>query len=244
MNDTRHEPRPHLVRRLWRSPVARALVVVAALSAFALVLIASRAAYTGRKSYAFLVWNLFLAWVPVAFAVGAAVVARRAGHRKRGRLVVAALVACWLAFFPNGPYILTDLMHLRTTFGGPLWLDLLMVLTTAISALLVSLLSLRIVHGVADGITGRRWPGWVIAVGSCFAGGFGVYLGRFLRWNSWDLVVRPGDVLGDAVDSITGARGVGFSIGFGALVLGVYGVLVALGSGPRPEPPASAPTAS
>lgn len=237
MNEPRPEPRPSLARRVWRDPLWRALLVLAALTAFALVLVASRTAYTGRETYDFLVWNLFLAWVPVAFAVGAALLARGGGGGKRARLGVAALVLCWLAFFPNGPYILTDLMHLRTTFGGPLWLDLLMVLTCALAALLVSLISLRIVHVTADALTGRRWLGWTLAVGSCFAGGFGVYLGRFLRWNSWDLVIRPADVLGGAVETITGARGVGFSIGFGALVLGVYAVLVAL-SGPAPAAPA------
>lgn len=150
-----------------------------------------RVAWTGGLSFWFLNWNLFLAWIPLACAAGAVALQ---GPTREPRLGVIPLLAIWLLFFPNAPYILTDLLHLAPRQGVPLWFDLLMLLSFAWNGLILGFASLWIVQGLV-----RRWYGWIAgwaAAAIClFAAAAGIYLGRFERWNSWDLIVQPAPLL-------------------------------------------------
>lgn len=132
----------------------------------------------------FLVWNLFLAWIPMVFAVGFAVVRRR--------LWLVPLGLIWLAFLPNAPYLVTDLVHLGE--GYELWRHVLQYGFAAWTGILLGVVSLLLVHQRVDRDLGRAW-GWltvVVSVGLC---AIGVVIGRFQRWNSWDLVTRPESVV-------------------------------------------------
>ena len=224
-------PSPRWLGRARRDPLWRLLFALGLLSAFAVAMVLFRAAWTGRVTYRFLYWNLFLAWVPV----GAALLAHGLAAARRPPWLVALPLLAWLAFFPNAPYILTDLMHLRTTGGAPLWLDVLQVGTVALAGLLTCLGPLRLAHGVVTRLTRASLAGWLFAGLSCLGAGFGVYLGRFERWNSWDIVTRPGDVLVNALESLTVDRALAFSLLFGALLFLVYLVLTALGGAPTPH---------
>ena len=107
--------------------------------------------------------------------------------------VLALLGAVWLLFLPNAPYILTDLVHLGVRPPVPLWYDLAVLLSAAGVGLLAGYVSLADVHDVVA----RRWGGavgWALAVVALFLGAFGIYLGRVLRWNSWDVLAAPGGV--------------------------------------------------
>src|SRR5689334_3878878 len=94
------------------------------LSAFSLALLAGRLAATGSASFAFLGWNLFLAWVPFAVALA---LRRLDGAGRLTPLRTGALGAVWLAFLPNAPYIVTDFLHLRVRPGVPLWFDVVLL---------------------------------------------------------------------------------------------------------------------
>lgn len=173
----------------------------------------------GRHSYAFLMWNLFLAVIPLGLSVGVA---------KTKRLVLAApLLAVWLLFFPNAPYVLTDLIHLtpHNNRHVPLWLDLLMLLSFALVSLGLGFQSLQIIqHWVAARFS--RFTAWSVAVVSLGLSGFGVYLGRFPRWNSWDLLLRPellfNDIASRILDPLRHAHTWGFTLGFGTLLILAY----------------------
>jgi uncharacterized membrane protein len=146
---------------------------------------------TGSYRYTFLLWNLFLAWVPLIAASWAFASARRGV----GAFVVGLLVV-WLLFFPNAPYVLTDFKHLNENANGasPLWYDALMVSSFAWTALMLGFASLYLVHA----IVARRANaavGWVGVVCVLGLGSFGVYIGRFVGFNSWDVFLRPGHVL-------------------------------------------------
>jgi uncharacterized membrane protein len=110
------------------------------------------------------------------------------------------LFAFWLLFLPNAPYILTDLLHLTAKSPAPPWYDLALLLSCAGTGLLLGYLSLLDVHGI---IARRFNPaiGWAAAVSSLVLSGFAIYLGRFLRWNSWDVMTRPAIVF-DIVDGL------------------------------------------
>lgn len=163
--------------RRWRLFGALAAGVLLALG-----LIAGRIWHTGSITYAFLGWNLFLAWMPLLFAW----LAERA---KWGATAVVWSVL-WLLFFPNAPYIVTDFVHLAPRPGVPFWYDLMLILTCALVGLLLGLASLGLIHGRAARAFGTA-VGWLIVLLACGLAGVGVAIGRFLRWNSWDALLNP-----------------------------------------------------
>ncbi len=169
-------------------PGRRTLAFVALLAASALCVatVEIRTHETGDAYYRFLVWNLILAWVPLAFAVGAYARARRGVD-----LVVAVLLVPWLLFFPNAPYLLTDFIHLGEGEGpAPLWYDALMLSAFAWTGLLLGFASLYLVQMILRRAFGPAvaWVGVLLALGLASVG---VYVGRFIRFNSWDALLHP-----------------------------------------------------
>src|SRR5688572_7263576 len=128
---------PIVSRRLPRWALPAALLLASATST---LLVAARVIHTGRLTYTFLVYNLFLAWIPLGFAAAAEVF-----HRWRSRTGSALTVLCaaaWLVFFPNAPYLMTDLMHLRVQNNRLLWLDLTALQAFAWTGLALGFVSL------------------------------------------------------------------------------------------------------
>ena len=170
--------------------VPRRLVLAALLGGWVAALLGVRLWATGSPFGLFLAWNLVLAAVPLVASTALVAMDRRRTSWM-SRLAVGAV---WLAFLPNAPYILTDLVHLESRPGVPFWYDLALLL----SAAGVGLLSGYVALADVQGIVARRWgpgAGWASAVGALFLSAFGVYLGRVLRWNSWDVVTAPGRVV-------------------------------------------------
>lgn len=137
----------------------------------------------------FLIWNLFLAWIPLAFALAFAVVRRRIWLLPLGLL--------WLAFLPNAPYLITDLVHLRE--GYDLWRHVLQYGVAAWTGIMLGVVSMRLVHRrIAAGF--GRIAGWAVIAASVALCAVGVVIGRFQRWNSWDLIDRPDAVVTGTLD--------------------------------------------
>ena len=205
------------------SPHLRRALVFVALLGFCGVLLALRVARTGSHLYMFLVWNLFLAAIP---PVASYLFVR---SMDRGwRVMAAAAFVAWLLFLPNAPYILTDFVHLRAQPNVPLWYDIALLASAAGTGLLLGYASLADVQHVIA----RRWgrpAGWSIAGAALLLSGFGVYVGRFLRWNSWDAVTNPQrlahDIVARLADPLSHPRtfgmtaiyGVGLFLGYIAL---------------------------
>jgi uncharacterized membrane protein len=159
------------------------LVAASALSVAALLV---EIHHTGNSFYRFLVWNLFLAWIPVAAALTCHALARR---RTFGLGVGAGVI--WLAFFPNAPYMLTDYIHIREAHvPSPLWWDALMLSSFVWTALMLGFFSLYLMQDVWSAQIGR-FGSWLLAALALGLGSFGVYLGRFVRLNSWDALLHP-----------------------------------------------------
>jgi len=172
----------------------------------------------GHHYYAFMLWNLFLAAIPLGISLGL---------RQINSLVLALpLLAVWLLFFPNAPYVLTDLLHLSEHNANvPKWIDLLMLLSFALVALWFGFQSLHIVqHWFARKFS--HATAWCVTLGSLGLSGFGVYLGRFDRWNSWDLLHRPVSLLNTVaayiLHPLAHTRTWGFTLGFGTLLILAY----------------------
>jgi uncharacterized membrane protein len=168
------------------------LVVLALLGASLISIgtLAVRIDKTHSLHYVFLVWNLFLAWVPLIAASYAFALARR-----RVGVAVGVLMVVWLLFFPNAPYMLTDFIHLSEGSGSStVWFDALMLSSFAWTALMLGFVSLFLIHAIIGRRAGARW-GWAAVVCALGLASIGVYLGRFAHFNSWDAVTRPRHVL-------------------------------------------------
>lgn len=169
------------------------LAVLALSSLLSVVLVAFRVYYSGAGTYIFLVWNLFLAWVPLISALALWWVSP---YGRRVYLLLVIFLTGWFFFFPNSPYLVTDLLHLQPRQNIPLWYDALLIFSFAWNGLLLGLISLWIVQEVIQTLFGR-WVGWLLVLMTLAASGFGIYLGRFLRWNSWDLLMDPRGLAAD-----------------------------------------------
>ncbi len=132
-----------------------------------------------------LLWNLFLAAIPLVWS--AAFVAALA---RKQRIWAAISFVLWLLFLPNAPYLLTDVMHLAPRPPVPFWYVLAMLLSCAATGTLLGYLSLMEVQAAIEDSFGP-FVGWLVALGALMGCGFGIYLGRFLRWNSWDALTHP-----------------------------------------------------
>lgn len=156
-----------------------------------------RVLYSHRWAFLFLNWNLFLAFVPWALSSIAILNPKIRGRKSSIILILSA----WLLFFPNGPYILTDLFHIRIKSSMPIWFDLVLILSFAWTGLLLGLLSLWDIERILKKRISRKWIS-VISVVLLFLGSFGVYIGRYLRWNSWDIFRAPFGLFYDISDRV------------------------------------------
>jgi uncharacterized membrane protein len=161
--------------------VVVAALVLGSLAAIALALLRNVSA--GNVDFWFLIWNLGLAWIPFLFALGAYVHARRA-------VSMLALGLGWLLFFPNAPYIVTDYVHLQQSSPVPLWYDALTIGAFAAVGLGLGFASLYLMQCVVRREVGAA-AGWSIVVVASVLGSLGIYIGRFVRANSWDVLTRP-----------------------------------------------------
>lgn len=157
-----------------------------ALLAWCAALVVVRNAKSGNAVYSFLLWNLALAMIP---AVAASIFAA-ANRRGWPVLVQTVPFAAWLLFLPNAPYIVTDFIHLAPDPRVPLWFDIAVLVSSAATGLLLGYASVAVVQTVFARAWGRA-AGWGLAIAALMMSGFGIYAGRFLRWNSWDAVARP-----------------------------------------------------
>jgi uncharacterized membrane protein len=181
----------HILRLLLRRETLAPLAALSFATAVCVALIFVRVLFTRNFNYVFLIWNLFLAWLPLLFAVLARAKYQEAKTGERPGWSFLALGAAWLLFFPNAAYICTDLVHLTNRFFGPFWVDLAVILSCAFTGLVLGFVSLYLMQSVVTHRYGRL-TGWVFVAGMTGLSAFGIYLGRFLRFNSWDVLAQPG----------------------------------------------------
>lgn len=218
-----------------RSRLATLLSLVAA-SGFGTGLVWVRVAHTGSEQYGFLVWNLLLAWVPFILALWIYEAYRR-GRRGLGLFVLGGF---WLLFLPNGPYIVTDLLHVGgiggppfwhevdKIGGAPLWYDAAMVAVFACVGLTLGLCSLFLIQSVLLETAGPR-VAWACVLAAIGLASVGMYIGRFLRLNSWDVFSEPMALLSPArafvADPLATPRFLGVTVLFIASLTVLYVLL-------------------
>ena len=155
-------------------------------SLFCIALVFVRNVHTGDVNFRYLIWNLFLAWIPFVLAV----FVYDRWRRHRGGMLLLVLGALWLLFFPNAPYIATDVVHLQHDPLSPYWYDALTIAAFAWMGVLLGFASLYLMQ---TAVRQRRGAvaGWIFAFFAIGLGSLGIYLGRVLRLNSWDALEHP-----------------------------------------------------
>lgn len=153
---------------------------------FSFLLLCTRVAATGYLTYVFLLWNLFLAFIPYAISHWLSLNIRVIENKWKLGLSLAA----WLLFIPNTFYILTDLFHLTHIDSAPKWFDLLLLLSFAWNGLLFGVVSVRKIELIVHIVSGR-WFSFFFVFAVMWLNALGIYIGRFLRYNSWDIVTNP-----------------------------------------------------
>jgi uncharacterized membrane protein len=176
-----------ICRVMFQRETLAPVLTLGAVSAIAVALVSVRVAFSRDLRQAYLIWNLFLAWLPLFFCLASVRVSQAVGRR---HWKFWALAASWLLFLPNAPYIFTDLIHLGPRGRPHFWVDLVLILLCAWTAALLGFVSLYVMQRMVS----RRFGsvgGWAFVLLISGLTGVGICMGRFMRWNSWDLILNP-----------------------------------------------------
>jgi uncharacterized membrane protein len=160
---------------------------------FTIALFVFRVFYTGSSLFFFIPWNLFLAWLPLFFSQ--LIKIKTPGIAKLMWLVL------WLLFLPNAPYIITDLFHLEPRAGVPLYYDLILLFSAAWNGLLMGMVSVKNVETYLRTVFSKVKVKMILFF-VFFLSGFGIYLGRYDRYNSWHILTQPVDLVKDIATRI------------------------------------------
>ncbi len=152
-------------------------------SLYATAIVALRIFLSSKINYLFFIWNLFLAWIPYLISIYLPV----AYYKIRQKFIAYFLLVIWFLFWPNSPYILTDMLHLKQKPGIPLWFDMGMILSFAWTGLMLGFISLIEIQNLVRKRFNRK-AGWAFAAFMSLIGALGIYLGRYGRINSWDVL--------------------------------------------------------
>lgn len=163
-------------------------------SLFSMGLTVVRIIYTHEWLFAWLSWNLFLAIVPYLISR----FAMSSPSWIENNFKFSLLFIAWLLFIPNAFYIITDLFHLEIRIGIPLWFDLALIFSFAWIGILLGVLSVRQMEKMVQlklpVVTELQF-----AVPIMLLNAFGIYIGRYLRYNTWDVVANPFQLTKDIV---------------------------------------------
>ncbi|MBK9926419.1 MAG: DUF1361 domain-containing protein [Anaerolineales bacterium] len=202
--------------------------LLAGASVFSVAVWRVRSEFSQSVNYGFLVWNLFLAWIPFIIAYFTYTMTL---SKKQVTLFVPIAAFFWLIFFPNAPYILTDFQHLAGAWRDvPVWYDVMLLIWFSFTGLLLGMVSLFLMQEIIRREFGR-WFGWSFVAVVAGLTSIGVYVGRFLRWNSWDIFRN---LTGMAEFTLQSAQdpslqSIGFTSLFGAFFLFLYITLYTFG---------------
>ncbi|MEO5942678.1 MAG: DUF1361 domain-containing protein [Ferruginibacter sp.] len=183
------------------------------------LLIAFRIYFTGSIMHLFLSWNIFLAWIPYMLSKYFSAIKGKAKWKQ------VSLFACWLLFFPNALYIVTDLIHIEDNTDIPVWYDAVLLFASSFIGIIMAFVSLRKAEIFLNSVLPKKIVYFLVPL-ILFTASFGVYLGRFQRWNSWDVIKNPiglaMDIAGNFISPIQNYKTWAITILFTAVFSLVY----------------------
>lgn len=179
---------------------------------FCLSLFFIRIEVTGSLFFGFLIWNLLLATIPLMISE-----ALKANYKKLVKWKLLIFIGIWILFLPNSAYIVTDFVHLTNEKSTLIWFDLFLIFTYALTGVLFTLLSINHISTIFIKIWNKKIAA-IFTFCIVFLCGLGIYLGRFLRFNSWDIFIKPTFVLKKMIWSFTDVTLWFITFSFGSLL--------------------------
>lgn len=207
----------------------KSMLATALLTATGFIFLAIRIGFTGNALYTFLLWNLFLGIIPLIPAY-----LFRKTAQNGFTLTAFILFFMWLFLFPNAPYILTDFVHLQSREYVPIWYDAALLFFFTLSGMFAGILSLHWIHKGLDKIVYRSIS-WMIVLSTIVLCGYGVFLGRVLRLNSWDVLFRTEKVINLSLEHLNNPIAISMTITFSIVIASVYGVFKIIRSSSNPS---------
>lgn len=187
---------------------------------------------TGQTGYKFLIWNLFLTWIPLSISLLMNYIYVSFKPSIVRAMVLLFSVIIWSAFYPNAPYIITDFIHLSGvdinfyftstvhSMNLLVWYDFMMITLFILTGFLIGFVSLYLIQRLLIDRF-NSFIGWIFVGGMLFISSYGIYLGRFIRWNSWDIVTRP-KILITSIFGSFHRYPFAFTITFGLFLILIY----------------------
>ncbi|MEI6222247.1 MAG: DUF1361 domain-containing protein [bacterium] len=204
------------------------------LTFFGITLLLIRVTITHSSWYSFLLWNLLLAWVP--YVCSSSMIALR--KAKHTHIYLFLLGITWFLFFPNAPYIITDFVHLKER-TMPIWFDIVLLSSFALNGLFLGFISLRSIEEIVQEYV-STWVVKCMVVFILLSSSFGIYIGRFHRWNSWNVINKPTDLLFDILATllhpITNAEAYAVTLVFFFFLTITYMIFISLHQHRHKEP--------
>jgi uncharacterized membrane protein len=180
---------------------------------------------TDSANYIFLIWNLFLSWIPLGVSMAMSYI--YAKNKDGGiSLKLVLLGSVWFLFYPNAPYMLTDYIHFKSHYDLLSWYDLVMHSVFIWTSFLIGFVSIYLVNRIVQKAT-NKFIGWFFTLFVLFLSSYGIYLGRVIRWNSWDIILNPLSLIHSFFENIN-YESIIFSIIFGMLLTLIYAFLYGL----------------
>jgi len=196
-------------------------------SLLSVLMLIIRIEWSGSLRHLFLVWNLFLAWIPFIMAE----LLKQATEKKQSRFYRLTLFLTWLVFFPNAPYLITDLFHLQQRNNIPLWYDLVLIVSFAWNGLLLGFASLIQMQKILF-VRFSKLAVNLGVFGLLVLCSFGIYLGRYPRWNSWDVITNPFELFSQIIymicNPLSHTRMIGVTFFFSLFLMVSYACLISL----------------
>lgn len=168
---------------------------MARLLVFCVFLQLLRVQYTQSLFFSFLIWNLFLAFIPYSISE-----LLKMAHLSKTTLCLSTIP--WLLCLPNAPYIITDFVHLHHSKKPMLYYDIFMLFSFATTGLTLGVVSLNTLYQLFLKHYHLRMANRFRVI-TVILTGFGIYLGRFLRFNTWDIFTQPISLLKQSLNSLT-----------------------------------------
>ena len=153
--------------------------------------------YSHNYSFLYFIWNLFLSWVPLALSITLIYILKNKLWSSWSALFFSFV---WLIFIPNSFYMISDFVHLIEVPTNYLLYFVIAFTAIIYSASINGYISLYLIHRE---LKKRLRPGtsWLVVAIICLISSYAIYIGRVLRWNSWDILINPGGVLFDVSDN-------------------------------------------
>lgn len=173
---------------------------VSSLASIGLLVVRALDGHSGSFSY--LSWNLLLAWLALLIALWL----ERTLHRSLWSSWYALfLTLLWLVFLPNTFYMITDFIHIQEMSRVDLLYNVVMFSSFIFNGVIIGFLSVYVVHAeLAKRLSSRA--AFLIVETVLLLCSFAIYIGRELRWNTWDIVANPSSLLFDVSDRVINAR--------------------------------------